>query len=350
MFGAEKQQFEEHTCYQPSGKKRCNNYTPKYISNMGMTIQEIYDLAVKRGKENDVRSAENIERHLERAKEQYENTPDKHKELFDRERLSNPYSDTRILVGDPQQEVRKIMAGIDVGGDELLLADKMGDVDMAMSHHPHGIALAGLDDVMQLQVDLLHKYGVPVNVAEKLLHKRISEVSRSLSPGNLNRGVDIASHLEQPLMTNHTPTDNLVARFLERTIVEEADPFTVGDIMDVLKDIPEYRHASQIGLGPRLFVGNKKHRAGRIAITEVTGGTEGNPEIYKALAQAGVGTVISMHQSEQHRKQAEESHVNVLVAGHMSSDSLGLNLFLDELEKEGIEIVPVGGFLRVSRN
>jgi len=34
----------------------------------------------------------------------------------------------------------------------------------------------------------------------------------------------------------------------------------------------------------------------------------------------------------------------------MSSDSLGVNLFLDELEKQGIEIVPCSGFTRVSRN
>jgi len=33
----------------------------------------------------------------------------------------------------------------------------------------------------------------------------------------------------------------------------------------------------------------------------------------------------------------------------MSSDSLGVNLFLDELEKRGIEIIPCSGFIRVSR-
>ena len=33
----------------------------------------------------------------------------------------------------------------------------------------------------------------------------------------------------------------------------------------------------------------------------------------------------------------------------MSSDSIGMNLFLDELEKKGIEIIPVSGLIRVSR-
>jgi len=33
----------------------------------------------------------------------------------------------------------------------------------------------------------------------------------------------------------------------------------------------------------------------------------------------------------------------------MSSDSLGVNLFLDELGKQGIEVVPCSGLIRISR-
>jgi hypothetical protein len=57
-----------------------------------------------------------------------------------------------------------------------------------------------------------------------------------------------------------------------------------------------------------------------------------------------------MHQSEEHRKAAEKAHINVIVAGHISSDSIGMNLFLDELEKRGMEIIPFGGLIRISRN
>jgi intracellular sulfur oxidation DsrE/DsrF family protein len=56
-----------------------------------------------------------------------------------------------------------------------------------------------------------------------------------------------------------------------------------------------------------------------------------------------------MHQSERHRKEAEKAHINVVVAGHMSSDSIGMNLFLDELEKRGIEVIPCSGLIRYSR-
>jgi len=48
-------------------------------------------------------------------------------------------------------------------------------------------------------------------------------------------------------------------------------------------------------------------------------------------------------------KVVTEHNLNVVIAGHMASDSLGINLFLDELEKKGVEIVPCGGLIRVSR-
>jgi len=57
-----------------------------------------------------------------------------------------------------------------------------------------------------------------------------------------------------------------------------------------------------------------------------------------------------MHMAEDRKREAEKNHVNVVIAGHMSSDSLGMNLFLDELEKRGIEVIPCSGLIRVSRN
>ena len=68
------------------------------------------------------------------------------------------------------------------------------------------------------------------------------------------------------------------------------------------------------------------------------------------MANAGIGTTIAMHQSEKHRESAEKAHINVVIAGHISSDSIGMNLILDQLEKKGIEIIPFGGLTRFSRN
>ncbi len=313
-----------------------------------MKIKEIYELAIKEGIKADFRGKKTIEENQKRDKRKYDNMPKKEKEGYDMERLTNPFSDTRILFGDANKEVKNILVGVDIDGEEILLAKELGNVDLVVSHHPRGLALAGLDDVMQLQIDVMHMYGVPVNIAEKMIKKRIQEVSRSLSSANHNRAVDMARLLNIPLMCVHTPCDNLAAQFVDNKIKKDK-PVYVEDVIASLKEVEEYKEAVKIGAGPRIFVGGKENRAGKVVISEMTGGTEGAAEIYEKLADAGAGTVIGMHISEKHREEAEKAHINVVIAGHISSDSIGVNLFLDKLETKGIKATPCSGLIRVRR-
>jgi len=180
------------------------------------------------------------------------------------------------------------------------------------------------------------------------MKERISEVARGVNSSNHQRTVDAAKLMKVNLMNSHTPCDNLAARFL-KNLVEEKKPETVGELIEILKEIPEYKEAMKIGVGPKIFVGSYDNHCGKIALSEITGGTEGSPKLYEKMAQAGVGTVVGMHISEEHKKEAEAANINIVIAGHISSDSIGVNLFLDELEKQGIEIVPCSGFTRFSR-
>ncbi|MBN2197723.1 NGG1p interacting factor NIF3 [Candidatus Wolfebacteria bacterium] len=312
-----------------------------------MTIKQIYDLAIKVGIKNDPRGKERINKILNRKKEQYEKLSKDKKAEFDLETLINPYSDTRILV-ENKKPIKRILAGIDIGVSELLLAEKLKNIDLIISHHPLGKALAGLDEVMDLQAEVLSQYGIPINVAESLMKKRISEVARGISAINHNKTVDAANLLNLALMCVHTPTDNMVAMFLKERIEKENFEY-VGDLMKFLKSIPEYQKAMEIKAGPKLFTGSENNRTGKIALTEITGGAEGSKDIYEKMATAGIGTIVGMHISEEHRKQAEKNHLNVVIAGHMSSDSLGMNLFLDQLEKNKIKVIPCSGLIRVKR-
>lgn len=313
-----------------------------------MKLQEIYNLSIQMGMDADPRGREAAEKILSKKRKEYETLQEKDKEYFDRESLTNPYSDSRILFGNHEIEVRRVIAGIDIEGDELIVAKDLGNIDLAIAHHPRGRALAKLDEVMDMQADMLNQYGVPINIAEALLHTRVSEVSRSLSPGNHYRPVEIAKLLNMPYMCAHTVTDNLVYQFL-KTKIDQARPETVGEVLEILMMIDEYKEATKRGSGPVLFSGKKENRVGRISVTEITGGTEGAHDIYEKMANAGIGTVISMHQSERHREFAEKAHINVVIAGHMSSDSIGLNLFLDKLEEQGVSVVPCSGLIRVKR-
>jgi len=318
-----------------------------------MTIKQIYDLAIKLGIENDLRGKETVLKNLARLQKKYKKLSEDQKKEFDEERLTNPFSDTRILVGKPETQVKRVLVGIDIDAAELMIARYLSQhtgkpIDLIISHHPIGKGLAGLDDVMHMQAEVLAHYGIPINIAESLLEIRISEVSRGISPINHYKTVDAAKNLGLNLMCVHTPADNLVANFLDKLIKKER-PEYVGDLLDFLKRIPEYAEALKRGVGPRIFAGHEDRRCGRIALTEITGGTEGSPKIYEKMALAGISTVVGMHISEEHKKEAEKAHLNAIIAGHISSDSIGMNLFLDELEKRGIEIIPCSGLIRVSR-
>ena len=311
-----------------------------------MTQEQIFELAIKMGTRADLRGEGAVKKYLARQKKKYDELPPKKKADFDKERLVNPYLDSGIWVDD-HAAVKKVLAGIDVDTGEIILAKEL-KVDAVISHHPLGKGLALLDEVMHLQADVLAGYGVPINIAESLLKPRISEVARGVHAVNHYKTVDAAKLLGINLMSIHTPADNLVADFLKKTVEKQRSEY-VGELMDIIKGIEEYQQAAQRGCPVKLFSGSEENRAGRIAFTEITGGTEGAKDIYQKMSQAGIGTIVAMHLSEEHHKNAAAAHINVLVTPHIASDSLGMNLFLDELEKKGIEIIPCSGLIRVKR-
>lgn len=319
-----------------------------------MTIREIFDLAIRMGIEKDFRSKEQIEKKLARIKEKYEKLSKEEKELFDLERLENPYMDSRIHFEGGTEEIKKVLVGIDIDSAEMMIAryysnhNPKSPIDAVLGHHPDGKALADLGEVMDIQVDILAQAGVPINIAEALMKKRIGEVNRGLNPENHYKVVDSARILEMNYLNVHTPADNMVARFVEEKIKNDK-PELVGDIIKSLLEIPEYKEAAKMGAGPVIFVGSEENSVGKIAFTEITGGTSGSKEMYEKMAQAGIGTIISIHQKEEYKNEAEKANINVVIAGHISSDSIGMNLFLDELEKKGVEIIPCSGLIRVSR-
>jgi putative NIF3 family GTP cyclohydrolase 1 type 2 len=290
-----------------------------------MKLARFYDLVIKFGSERD---------------------PRKNKSAI------KSYSDTAILYGDPKTSVKKIIVGVDMEVGGLLLADRIrqkSGLDLVLAHHPEGRAYVLLHEVMQLQVDLLKQAGVSEVIAQKLLDERKNEVERRILPQNHTRPVDAARILDIPFMCMHTPADNHVYYFLKK-LMSQKKPKLVRDIIDILSGIPEYQEAQKIMSGPRIISGSLNKPVGKI-LFEMTGGTEGSKDVFGKLYKAGVRTLVSMHLSDEHLKKAREANLNVVIAGHISSDCLGLNLLLDRIEKEEkLEIIGCSGFKRIERN
>lgn len=316
-----------------------------------MTLQEIYDLAIQMGIAADPRGKEEVDRLLKKRKKDFDELPEKKKKYFDRETLTNPYSDTRILYGDRKSKVKKVLSGIDTDATEILLTDRLNQkgekIDAVIGHHPVGISLAALHDVMDLQVDAYAQVGAPLNVLDALMNERMNDIKRRIHPNNHNQIIDTARLLDIPFMNLHTTWDNMGDKFMKDYLASRKFD-RVEEIIDALMELPEYQEATMGKNGPEIVSGSAKSRTGKVAIF-FTGGTNPSKEVYVELAKAGVGTLVDMHIPEDGLKELKKLHVNVINAGHMASDSIGANLFYDELEKKGVEVIPVSGFIRVKR-
>ncbi|MFC1512773.1 NGG1p interacting factor NIF3, partial [bacterium] len=229
------------------------------------------------------------------------------------------------------------------------LREKGRSIDAAITHHPEGRGLVNLYEVMTIQADVMHKMGVPINVAEHIMSGRMKEVSQGLLPVNYARAIDAAVLLDIPFVGAHTPADNCVAAYLQKKF-DNKNPETISDIIDLLLEIEEYKISYKAGNGPKVVAGAKERRAGRIFV-DMTGGTSGPIDALEKLAESGIGTIIGMHMSKDHIKAAEKNHLNVVIAGHMASDVIGLNILLDSIEKKSgnLDVIACSGFTRVKR-
>ncbi len=320
-----------------------------------MKIYDAYRLAIETGMEHDPRPKEEVDRVLDKAKESYEKMSDKDKRFFDPERLWNPYSDCRFSWGEDiakENDAVRFMWGIDITPSEILVADRLREkgqrIDAVVAHHPLGRSRNIFPEVMWMQTDIFADCGVPINAAEDLMKPRMDDVLRGVMGDNFNRTAETAELFNIPLFNVHSAADNMVQEYLENKIAM-ADPKRLGDIIDALMEEPEYQHFAKLNDPPRIIVGNRESRCGRV-IAKMTGGTSAPDGIYEELAKAGVGTIVGMHFPKTSIEACRENHINVIISGHMSSDSLGVNLICDEWEKHGIEVAGFSGFYRHSRN
>ncbi|NLU46023.1 MAG: hypothetical protein GXX87_03675 [Euryarchaeota archaeon] len=320
-----------------------------------MNVYEAYRLAIETGMRNDPRPQADVEAVLKEAGEERERLSERMKPYFDEERLWNPYADSRFMWGEElaeETEAERFMWGIDIDTAEILLADRLRErgetVSAVIAHHPIGRSRTCFPEVMWMQTGMYDDVGIPINVLEGLVGPRMDEVKKNVLGSNYNRPVD-AARLMGVLMCNiHSPADNMVQRYMAE-MFEAAEPKTLDDVVDRLMDEPEFQAAASFNDPPRILVGSGRSRCGRV-ISKMTGGTSGPKELYERLSLAGVGTVVGMHFSKEHLEECKKHHINVVVSGHMASDSLGINLIGDVWENEGIDLFGCSGFTRFSRN
>src|SRR5579864_1495949 len=181
-----------------------------------------------------------------------------------------------------------------------------------------------------------------------MMKQRQRPVAHGLHTTNYDRVVDAARKLNLPLMNIHLPAD-IVGRqyfvdFVERTVA--GNGLSVGELVGELRTIPEME-ASLVQ--PELWLGRPENPVGKW-IVQMAAGTNGGAAVYRTYYEHGIDTILAMHIDDRDLRDLEQGQrdsANLVITGHMPSDSIGMNRILDEIERRGVEVIAGSGVIRV---
>jgi hypothetical protein len=262
---------------------------------------------------------------------------------LDLAQLTEIPSDSGIHVRS--DSVRDVFATIDCDVSDLLLAREL-KCDTVLAHHPEGTAALNGWRVMRNQIEQMADCGVPVAKAEAALQRRMQQVELNGHTRNYGRVVQAARLLKLAFLNVHVPCDVITRRLLAEKMARFNDPKSrarVADVIDAVQEFPEQQAAATT---PQVRLGAADRLAGRVAVA-IGGYTNGGVDVLRAYFEAGIGTVLMMHFPEADLREAREQRLpgNLIITGHMASDSIGVNFYLDELQRLGLKIIRAGGIV-----
>ncbi len=254
----------------------------------------------------------------------------------------NP-ADSGVLVAG--ENIKKVVFGVDMETAEILVARELG-MDAVITHHPvGGEPRVNMYKVMENQIERMVAAGVPINKAQKALKNRMDEVDRGLHVTNYDRVTSAAKALKMPLVAIHSPADLIGESYLQDYLDKalQGNPKAkLKDVISALQELPEYQLTMS---KPTIRVGGEGDFAGRVFVT-MAGGTSGGEAVYQAYFEAGIGTLVVMHTPESVLKAVKKQNIgNIIVAGHMASDSVGINQVIKALEAKGLEVTRMSGVI-----
>jgi putative NIF3 family GTP cyclohydrolase 1 type 2 len=246
--------------------------------------------------------------------------------------------DTAIHVGG--SNIKKVLFGIDAGVPELLLAKQLG-YDAVIAHHPPGgTAAVYFHRVFKRQIRQMVSVGIPKKEAEQAIEKKFADLEVEEHTRNYGHAVDVAKLLKMPYVNIHTPLDEVGRRIMSEQISRRTDQnSTVQEVVSVLNELPEFNNAvTKI----KIRLGKPENPAGKVVVSHGAG-TNGGYYVASTYFRHGVETIVYIHISPYDlEKLKADGKGNLIVTGHIASDSVGINPFICELEKRSISVTKIG--------
>ncbi|HDL84880.1 MAG TPA: hypothetical protein ENH11_00845 [Candidatus Acetothermia bacterium] len=261
--------------------------------------------------------------------------------------LAEVPGDTAIYL--PGKTVERVLFGIDIGSTELILARNLG-YDLAISHHPMGgEAIVNFHLVLERHVQQMATARVPIDVARNAIGNLVYERRILNSMRNYDHAPSIARLIHMPYMNIHTPLDEIGRKRMADAASQLSEQDTVHDLITLFQSgFGEFQHAKTT---IEAMVGSPDNRLGRVAISHGAG-TNGGYPIAKAYFDHGVDTLVYIHcrpNDAQHLAQEyQEKEKTLIVTGHIASDSLGINPFIEKLRARGLQVTPISGIISPS--
>jgi len=247
-------------------------------------------------------------------------------------------ADSAIYVSG--SNIKKVLFGIDTQASELWLAKQLGYNAVIAHHPPGGTGAINFYQVFERQIQQMVLAGVPKEEAEKAIRRKFEELDVEGHAKNYAHAVDVAKFLKIPYMNIHTPLDEIGRRVMSEQVNRRiSENSIVQDVVSALKELAEFKNAlTEI----KIRLGKAKNPAGKVVVSHGAG-TNGGYEVARTYFKYGVGTVVFIHISPRDLEKLKyEGKGNLVVTGHIASDSVGINPLIYELEKRSISVTRIG--------
>jgi len=162
------------------------------------------------------------------------------------------------------RKLRRVLVAIDVGVSELLLARNL-NCDGVIAHHPAGgkAQLEGYK-VFLRHIDQMKAAGVPSEVAQQAVKNKYRVLDIQHHPENYDQVPNAAKKLGLPLVTIHSPCDEIGRRMIVQAIKRLDEDATVGQLVSRIGVFPEF-HEAETRIEVRL--GSPNRKAGKVVIS-----------------------------------------------------------------------------------
>ncbi|NLY47264.1 MAG: hypothetical protein GX053_14950 [Tissierella sp.] len=249
-------------------------------------------------------------------------------------------ADSEIYIqGD---KIKKVLFGVDIDSSDLYYA-KANGYDAVIAHHPQANIINSYE-VFKDNINIMKKYGVPEEIAEKAIQEKYEQLKISVASSNYDDTISVAKMLNMPFLNIHQPLDEIGRRMMQEKIDDicKDDETKIKDIVDGLSSFKEMISART---KVELLIGDENNKAGKTVVAHGAY-TNGGYPIANAFFENGVNTVIYIHIGyPDYVKLRNENKGNLIISGHIASDSVGINPFVEALREKGLDITTIKGII-----